>query len=101
MFLQKLDNWIHIQTDTFPALWGEELLSQAAGPPWRERQSDKAIAAKTGSQPVGQRQAQRDNDTSVSRGPATMKAGRLDSYGAALSRAAVCIDPNARGMRGK
>ena len=30
----------------------------------------------------------RDNDTSVIRGPATMKAGRLDSYGAAQQAAA-------------
>ena len=88
---RNLDNWIHIQTDTFPALWGEEPLSQAAGPPWRERQSDKAIAAKTGSQPVGQRQAQRDNDTSVIRGPATMKAGRWNSYGAASEQPSVWI----------
>ena len=89
---KNLDNWIHIQTDTFPALWGEEPLSQAAGPPWRERQSDKAIAAKTESQPVGQRQAQRDNDTSVIRGPATMKAGRWNSYGAVSEQPSVWIN---------
>ena len=80
---RHLNNRIDHLSDTFPVLWGEELLSQSAGPPRRIMPSDQTAAVKTGLQPVRQQQAQRDNDTSVIRGPATMKAGRLDSYGAA------------------
>ena len=44
--------------------------------------SDKAHVTKTGLQPEAAMTDTGDNDTSVIRGPATKKAGRLDSYGA-------------------
>ena len=52
------------------------------------RTSDKAHATETGLQPEAATTGFGDNDTSVIRGPATMKAGRLDSYGAAQQAAA-------------
>ncbi len=50
--------------------------------------SDKAHVTKTGLQPAAAMTDFGDNDTSVIRGPATKKAGRLDSYGAAQQAAA-------------
>ena len=52
------------------------------------RTSDKAHVTKTGLQPAAAMTGIRDNDTSVIRGPATKKAGRSDSYGAAQQAAA-------------
>jgi len=50
--------------------------------------SDKTYAIKAGLLPVWAMTGVRDNDTSVTRGPATKKAGRLDAYGAAQQAAA-------------
>ena len=44
--------------------------------------SDKTYTIKAGLLPVEAMTDVGDNDTSVIRGPATKKAGRLDSYGA-------------------
>jgi len=44
--------------------------------------SDKTYTIKAGLLPVEAMTGVGDNDTSVIRGPATKKAGRLDSYGA-------------------
>ena len=52
------------------------------------RTSDKAHAMNFGSLPEAAMTDIGDNDTSVIRGPATKKAGRLDSYGAAQQAAA-------------
>ena len=46
------------------------------------RTSDKTHVTKAGLQPEAAKTGIGNNDTSVIRGPATMKAGRLDSYGA-------------------
>jgi hypothetical protein len=48
-----------------------------------EKASDKTYTLKSGLPPGGAMTDTGDNDTSVIRGPATMKAGRLDPYGAA------------------
>ena len=47
-----------------------------------KRASDKTYTIKAGLLPVEAMTGVGDNDTSVIRGQATMKAGRLDSYGA-------------------
>jgi len=44
--------------------------------------SDTTYTIKAGLLPVEAMTGVGDNDTSVIRGPATMKAGRFDSYGA-------------------
>ena len=51
-------------------------------------ESDKTYTIKAGLLPVWAMTGVGDNDTSVIRGPAIMKAGRLDSYGAAQQAAA-------------
>ena len=55
---------------------------------FRSGESDKTYTIKAGLLPVWAMTGVGDNDTSVIRGPAIMKAGRLDSYGAAQQAAA-------------
>ena len=53
-----------------------------------KRASDTTYMIKAGLLPVEAMTGVGDNDTSVIRGPATMKAGRFDSYGAVQHTAA-------------
>ena len=53
-----------------------------------KRASDTTYMIKAGLLPVEARTGVGDNDTSIIRGPATMKAGRFDSYGAVQHTAA-------------
>lgn len=59
---------------------------------------ERASAANVGLQPAVAMMPVRDNDTSVTHGPATMKAGRLNSY-EAVSLAAPEEIPHFRGVR--
>ncbi|MCI8285770.1 MAG: hypothetical protein HFE90_11040 [Firmicutes bacterium] len=52
-----------------------------------KRASEKSICKRQAA-PAWATTAHRDNDTSVTRGPATKKAGRFNSYGAASQAAA-------------
>ena len=55
-----------------------------------KRASEKSICKRQAA-PAWATTAHRDNDTSVTRGPATKKAGRFNSYGAASQAAAFLL----------